>query len=86
MYYQYIQSIFCLMQDANTLYMNLNNLVYGQIKFKNFISRYIYMIHVQCQWAISMEVKLIYKNVVWKIHGCHMQGTKCVLVQNGMLS
>jgi hypothetical protein len=28
-----------------------------------------------------MEVKLVYKNVAWKIHGCHMCGTKCVLVQ-----
>ncbi len=28
-----------------------------------------------------MEAKLIYKNVAWKIHGCHMHGTKCVLVQ-----
>jgi hypothetical protein len=28
-----------------------------------------------------MEVKLIYKNVAWKIHGCHMHGTNCVLVQ-----
>jgi hypothetical protein len=28
-----------------------------------------------------MEAKLIYKIVAWKIHGCHMHGTKCVLVQ-----
>jgi hypothetical protein len=28
-----------------------------------------------------MEAKLIYKNVAWKIHGCHTHGTKCVLVQ-----
>jgi len=26
-----------------------------------------------------MEAKLILKNVAWKIHGCHMHGTKCVL-------
>jgi hypothetical protein len=29
-----------------------------------------------------MEVKFVYKNVAWKIHECHMRGTKCVLVQN----
>ncbi len=28
-----------------------------------------------------MEVKLINKNVAWKIHGYHMHGTKCVLIQ-----
>jgi hypothetical protein len=28
-----------------------------------------------------MDAKLIYKNVAWKIHGCHTHGTKCVLVQ-----
>jgi hypothetical protein len=28
-----------------------------------------------------MEAKLIYKNVAWKIRGCHTHGTKCVLVQ-----
>jgi hypothetical protein len=28
-----------------------------------------------------MEAKLVYKNVAYKIHGCHMHGTKCVLVQ-----
>jgi hypothetical protein len=38
-------------------------------------------IYFQCQWAISMEAKLIYKNMAWKIHGCHTHGTNCVLVQ-----
>jgi hypothetical protein len=28
-----------------------------------------------------MEVKLIYKNEAWKIHGCHTHGSKCVLIQ-----
>ncbi len=28
-----------------------------------------------------MEVKLIYKNVAWKLHGCHTHGPKCVLIQ-----
>jgi hypothetical protein len=28
-----------------------------------------------------MEAKLIYKNVAWKIHGSHVDGTKCVLIQ-----
>jgi hypothetical protein len=73
--------LFCLMQDAHTLYMDLSNLVSIQIKFKPFTIRFFTYIHSQCQWAISMEAKLIYKNVAWKIHGCHAHGTKCVLVQ-----
>jgi len=36
MYWQYIQLIFCLMQDAHTLYMDLSNLVSIQIKFNFF--------------------------------------------------
>jgi hypothetical protein len=29
-----------------------------------------------------MELTLTYKNVAWKIHGCHKtHGKKCVLVQ-----
>ncbi len=28
-----------------------------------------------------MEIKLLKKKVAEKIHGCHMCGTKCVLVQ-----
>jgi hypothetical protein len=28
-----------------------------------------------------MEAKLIYKNLAWKIHGCHMHGKKCILIQ-----
>ncbi len=28
-----------------------------------------------------MEVKLFYKNVAWKLHGCHTHGIKCVLIE-----
>jgi hypothetical protein len=35
--------IFCLMQGAHTLYMDLNNLVSIQIKFKLFTRRYFYI-------------------------------------------
>jgi len=57
------------------LFMNKKSSNFLQIVY---IFKYI---HFQCQWIISMEVKLVYKNVAWKIHGCHMRGTKCVLVQ-----
>ncbi len=53
----------CSMQNAHTLYMDLNDLVSIQIKF-NFLQLNIFTyIHFQCQWAISMEAKLVYKNV-----------------------
>jgi hypothetical protein len=66
------------MQDAHTLYMDLNNLVYIQIKF-NFLQLNIYTyIHFQCQWAISMEAKLIYKNVALENSWMPSHGTKCV--------
>ncbi len=51
------------------------------MKFKLFTSKYFTYIHFQCQCIISMEAKLIYKNVAWKIHGCHTHGKKCVFVQ-----
>jgi hypothetical protein len=37
------------------------------------IYKYIYLhtFFFQCQWAISMEATLTYKNVALKIHGCH---------------
>jgi hypothetical protein len=43
MYYQYIQSIFCSMQDAHTLHMDFNNFVFVQIEFKFFTSKYLYI-------------------------------------------
>jgi hypothetical protein len=51
------------MQIAHTLYMDFNNLVSVQIKFKIFISKYLY-IH---SFSMPMGAKLIYKNVAWKI-------------------
>jgi hypothetical protein len=58
-----IHPISCSMQNAHTLYMDLNDLVSIQIKF-NFLQLNIFTyIHFQCQWAISMEAKLVYKNV-----------------------
>jgi hypothetical protein len=38
-----IQSVFCSMQNAHTLYMDPNNLVFVQIKFKIFTSKYLYI-------------------------------------------
>jgi hypothetical protein len=73
-----IQSIFCLVQNVHTLYMDLSNLVFIQIKFKLFRSKYLYIHSFLMPMAISMEVKLIYKNGAWKIHGCHTHSTKCV--------
>ncbi len=69
------------MQDAHTSHMDLSNLVSIQIKFKLLQVDMFAYIHFQCQWLISMEAKLFYENVAWKIHGCHTHGTKCVLVQ-----
>jgi hypothetical protein len=57
------------MQDAHTSHMDFNNLVFIQIKFKLLQVDIFAYIHFQCQWAI-MEVKLFYKNVAWKLHGC----------------
>jgi hypothetical protein len=54
------------MQDAHTLYMDFNNLVSIQIKFSFLQLNFFTYIHFQCQWAISMEAKLVYKNVVTK--------------------
>ncbi len=44
------------MQDAHTLYMDLNNIFFVQIKFNFFRSRYIMYIHFQCQWAIPWRL------------------------------
>jgi hypothetical protein len=45
------------MQIAHTIYMDFNNLVSVQIKFKIFISKYLY-IH---SFSMPMGAKLIYK-------------------------
>jgi hypothetical protein len=52
------------MQDAHTSHVGISILAFVQIKFKflQVINIFAY-IHFLCQWAISMEAKLIHKNV-----------------------
>jgi hypothetical protein len=51
------------MQDAHTSHMDLSNFISIQIKFRLLQVDIFAYIHFQCQWAISMEAKLVYKNV-----------------------
>ncbi len=62
------------MQDAHTPHI----WIYANSNFLQLhILAYIFS---QCQWAMSMEPILTYKNVALKIHGCHKpHGTKYVL-------